>query len=223
MDLNAIDETTNRLDLSGLGKPALIGLAALVIMVAVFAGKNIIDTATANDFEIEHDQAAVVEDGDSAQSSVFVHISGAVATPGLVELEKGSRVADAVSAAGGFTDDAELESVNLARVIEDGEHIHVASTSETAAGESAQEREGVGSPSKSTSATSAASASSGLVNINNASQSELESLPGSGPSTAAKIIADRASNGSFTSVDELTRVSGIGEKKLASLVDLICV
>ena len=220
MELNIWEDIRDRLNLTALGKSAIIGIAALIVMVAVFAGKNIADTATASEFEVDRAQTSEAAASDDGERSIFVHISGSVKKPGLVELPKGSRVADAVNSAGGFSDDARTDSVNLARILEDGEQVYVSPDTDQAEG-TAGEPGGAGG---SNAAEAGAKApANGKVNLNTATEAELETLPGIGKSTAAKIVADRQSNGSFKSVDELTRVSGIGDKKLAAIADLVCV
>ena len=229
MDLNELENLKSKIDLSRVGKPALIGLAMILVMVAVTAGRYAIDTATATEIQLERTvqeepgesggASAGAESPDASQDprdsqTVFVHVSGAVRSSGLVELESGARVADAVEAAGGADDDACLDAVNLARKVEDGEHVHIPSV---------EEYEQVGEAPVKTGEAQAAEGSSGKVNINTASAAELEELPGIGPSTAGKIVADRESNGAFDSVEDLMRVSGIGEKKFASLEGLVCV
>ena len=227
MDLNTWEDIGSRLDLSRLGKPALIGLAAIVIMVAVIAGKNIVDAATAKDFEIVHEQdSSALHEVDAPQGTIFVHISGAVTNPGLVELDDGSRVADAVQAAGGFADDAVIDSVNLARQLEDGEQVYVAQVQSDDASGSPQESGNRGSALQTSSEGSTSARQDAVeskVNINTASESELQSLPGIGPSTAAKIVSERVQNGAFSSIEDLKRVSGIGDKKFESLSEMICV
>lgn len=122
---------------------------------------------------------------------MLVQVSGAVAQPGLVEVPPGSRVADAVDAAGGLTESADLAGVNLARPAADGEHVHVPTAGESQAGE-------------------------GPVSINTAPAAELEELPGVGPVLAARIVADREANGPFASLDDAQRVSGVGPALVAS-------
>ena len=227
MDLGIWEECRDRLSFSRLGKPALIGLAALLVMVAVFAGKNIIETATASEFKIDHGSAEQESVSAQEPATIFVHVSGAVKHPGLVELTSGSRVADAVNGAGGFEESAAVDSVNLARVLQDGEQIFVADTkaSDATNDEDGGAVEAVTAAQRGTDSQTAGAWENrgGKVNLNTASSTELESLPGIGPSTAAKIIADRTANGSFASPEELMRVSGIGEKKYAALADLVCV
>ena len=216
MDLSTWESIRSKLVLPASGKYIAIGLAAIIFLVAVVAGSNLFDIATASTFEVSHGEAlsqdAASEDGQ--QKSVFVHVSGSVNQPGLVELESGARVADAVKAAGGFSDSARIDSVNRARVLQDGEQVVVGGAGDEPI---ADDRGTAGKP-----AVPSADALS-LVNINTATAGELEQLPGIGPATAQKIISDRTANGSFASVEDLARVSGIGEKKLAGLIDLICV
>ena len=163
MDLDTLEKMHSKLSLADLGKPALIGIAVLVIMVAVLAGRNLIGTATATEFELSSDASSIeetVSDGESHKTeTLFVHVSGCVAKPGLYELEEGSRLASAIEAAGGFTEDAACDSVNLARRLEDGEMVAVSSVS---AGNGANEE------------ISEAKTTSSLVNINTASAEELE-------------------------------------------------
>lgn len=212
MDLDTLEKMHSKLSLADLGKPALIGIAVLVIMVAVLAGRNLIGTATATEFELSSDTSSIegaASDGEMQKAeTVYVHVSGCVAQPGLYELEEGSRLASAIEAAGGFTEDAACDSVNLARRLEDGEMVVVSPASAgSGAGEEIPE----------------AKTASSLVNINTASAEELEQLPGIGPSTAQKIVSDRMANGSFKSLDDLKRVAGIGDKKFEAISTLICV
>ena len=147
----------------------------------------------------------VVEFDDSAV--LAIHVAGEVISSGVHELPAGSRVIDAITAAEGPTSDAELDALNLAEFLADGDRIY---------GPSAQEVEG----------DSLLVLESGVgtsININRASASELEALPGVGPATADQIVRDRETNGPFASVDELTRVSGIGPATVEKLRDLASV
>ena len=215
MDLTTWESIRSKLVLPASGKCIVIGLAAIMIMVAVVAGSNIFDTATASTFEISHEDLAENSESSSSQpETVFVHVSGCVKEPGLVELAKGDRVADAIKAAGGFNEEARIDSVNLARVLQDGEQVIVAGIDERGQQDAANPQ---------VTQTPTAENGSPLVNINAATAAELQSLPGIGPTTAQKIVSDRDANGPFSSVEDLTRVSGIGDKKLAAISDLICV
>jgi competence protein ComEA len=152
----------------------------------------------------------------AATGEVVVHVAGRVRHPGVVELPAGSRVVDAIEAAGGARSGAHLGVLNLARLLVDGEQIAVgvrgaAAAPATLGGTTAAVVPG------------ASGAPTALVNLNTASQAELEELPGVGPVTATSIIEWRTENGGFSTVDELVEVSGIGEVTLAELRDLVTV
>lgn len=143
-----------------------------------------------------------------APGRVVVHVAGAVASPGVVTLPAGSRVADALEAAGGATADADTDQLNLARVLVDGEQVRVPRQ-----GEDSSTWEAPPGPAQ----EAGAGSTGGLVNINTASATELQSLPGIGEALAQRIVDYREANGPFTSIDELTEVSGIGQAKLEAL------
>lgn len=144
-----------------------------------------------------------VSDEIAVVGELYVHVLGRVAHPGLYMLDVDARVVDALAAAGGTLDDADLQAVNLARTLSDGEQLIV-----PVIGAAAQNGE---SP----------AAGDGLIDLNNADQSALESLPGIGPALAGRIIDWRETNGRFQSVEDLLAVSGIGEKVLSGLRDLV--
>lgn len=220
MDLGFLEGLRERLAGAGIGKPAVIGVVAVIVLVTVLATGRLSGAVTASEFAVtpagseqsETAGAAQVETEES--STVFVHVTGAVEQPGLCEVAAGSRVADAVQAAGGFSEQAVTDSVNLARVVQDGEQIHVASVEE--ATQAAQVP---------TAATEGAASApgAGLVNINRASEDELVSLPGIGESIAARIVSDRQANGPYQTIEDLKRVSGVGDKKFEAIRDLICI
>lgn len=160
-------------------------------------------------------------DGSSKKSSsaaeVYVDVDGAVASPGVYRLKEGARVSQAIDAAGGLTTEADVTGLNRASKVADGQKIYVPTVGEQQAAAVTSGADSGASP------TSGAGASSGLVNINTASAAELQTLSGIGPSMAQSIIDERTQNGAFASVDDLMRVSGIGEKKLSKIKDCICV
>jgi len=164
--------------------------------------------------------------GASAAGSgpVTVHVVGAVLHPGVYELPAAARVCDAVEAAGGMTGNAAQEAVNLARLVTDGEQIAVPTKDDyqkatagagTMMGSGASK--GVVSPGGASAENPGAPSAGTIVNINTADATALDALPGVGPSTAAKIVADREANGPFETPDDLGRVSGIGPKKLEQM------
>ena len=155
--------------------------------------------------------------GETTAGMVYVHVVGAVRAPGLYQLPRGARVAEALERAGGLLGSAAERAVNLAREVTDGEQIVVPSQDEFArSGASGAAPVGSPQPASGQDPTTGA-----LVDINSADANALDALPGVGPSTAAKIVADREANGPFSSPDDLGRVSGIGPKKLETLLPLI--
>ncbi len=145
-----------------------------------------------------------------------MHVTGAVATPSVVRLPPGSRVADAVQAAGGATSQASTEALNLARVLVDGEQVRVPTQEEAAN----QPQSGIPPP------AGAAGPPGGdrqKVNLNTADAAALEALPGIGPALAGRIISHRSEHGPFATVEDVTDVPGIGPAMLARLKDQVTV
>lgn len=138
--------------------------------------------------------------------SLVVHVAGDVRRPGLVVLPHGSRVGDAVEAAGGVRRGGSLGAANLARVLSDGERIEI--------GAQSPEQSGAGTAAE---AGAGGAPAAGPIDLNSATAEQLDALPGVGPVTAAKILAWRAEHGRFTVVDELAEVPGIGPKTLEEL------
>jgi competence protein ComEA len=135
---------------------------------------------------------------------VIVHVAGAVASPGLYRLGGAPRVADAVDAAGGAAPDADVDALNLAAPVADGQRIYVPRQGEAGADPSAGD-------------TGVAAGESQPLDLNSATSEQLDALPGIGPSTAEAIISYRREHGRFRSVDELLEVRGIGQAKLDEL------
>jgi competence protein ComEA len=138
-------------------------------------------------------------------SQLFVHVVGAVRRPGLYRLEEGSRVADALARAGGITRKAQLELVNLAAPLADGQQVVVPRR-----GSAALPAPSGGGP-----------AATGPVHLGTATLEQLDALPGVGPVTAQKILDYRQQHGSFGSVDELDAIAGIGPARLEQLRGLV--
>lgn len=143
--------------------------------------------------------AATTSPGD--HQTITVHVSGQVLAPGLVEITAGSRVADAVAAAGGTTRNADLSRINLAAPVDDGQQIVILDVHDRGA--------------------AGAGGDDGRVSINTAGPNDLERLPGVGPVLAARIAAHREENGPFVVVEDLLDVPGIGEAKLEALRDSV--
>ncbi|PBI99038.1 ComE operon protein 1 [Rhodococcus erythropolis] len=177
------------------------------------------------------EQSVTVDDGESAgpvptavvaeqpPEALVVSVVGLVRTPGLVNLHSGSRIADALAAAGGVLDGAETVGLNLAQKLADGDQI-VVGAADQSGGVSASSSATAGGTSP---AAAGESGGAGLVNLNTATEAELDGLPGVGPVTAASIISWRTSNGKFTDVEQLGEVDGIGPARLAKLRVLVSV
>ncbi|MGB9723617.1 MAG: ComEA family DNA-binding protein, partial [Chloroflexia bacterium] len=144
---------------------------------------------------------------------IVVYVSGAVRHPGVYALPAGARLADAVAAAGGADPQADLDQINLARRLQDEEHVHIPRRGETPRPEPTSPPAGV-TPS---------GASGGKVNINTAGLEELDRLPGIGPGYAQRIIEYRQAHGPFASIEEIQNVPGIGPATFARIRDLITV
>lgn len=196
-------------------KYAAIGVGISVVLIAViftvfrsqqaFSTSGELSEASAiatSSLESSGDSSGGSESSANLVGKVHVHVVGAVAKPGVYELDTSSRVIDAIEAAGGANEDADLQQVNMARLLSDGEQIRVLTAQEAAL-------------------TSQSGAASALLNLNSATAEQLEELPGVGPALAARILDWRESNGSFKNVEDLSSVSGIGDKLLASVRDLV--
>jgi competence protein ComEA len=181
---------------------AAYGVAALVVVVlgAWYLSRGGQDAGASGP------PAAIRVDGEDADGgAVVVHVAGAVREPGVYRMRAGARVDDAVGRAGGATSKADLSQVNLAAEVEDGRQVLVPERV------SASEASGGGA------AALAPRAPGVPLNLNTATIEQLDELDGIGPATAQQILDYREANGGFGSVDELNRVPGIGEKRLASL------
>lgn len=218
------DSVRAKAHLGGVRPPVLVGVTAAALVAALAAAAALAGACASDGFSVQKAESAAVADGAAgaeredaaAQAVIAVHVGGAVASPGVYELAEGARVQDAVAAAGGLAEGAASDALNLARTLADGEQVIVPSQADVEVAASAA-AEGTAA------AGTGTAAAGGKVNINAATAAELDALPGIGPSTAEKIIADREANGPFASTEDLKRVSGIGDKKYAQLADAICV
>lgn len=189
----------------------VIGMALVIVAVVAFCGGNLYQEwrAEGEGLTLVQEDATAGETAadsaapENASGEVVVHVAGAVSSPGVYTLPADSRVDDAVRAAGA-TADADLSQLNLAQKLADGQKITV-----PAAGEPPAPADNA--------APSDSSQSGALVNINTATQEELETLPSIGEVRAQAIIAYREEHGGFRTTDELMEVSGIGEKIFADI------
>ena len=173
---------------------AVAGVLIALSLFVVFSGKS------------EVVVAEPIAPTQMVAPALVIDVTGEVVSPGVYELPAGSRVIDAIRAAGGAKAKAALSELNLARVIKDGEQIYVDLIY------TAGSRARVGSK---------ASVPRGPININRATASDLDSLDGIGPVIAKRIIAFRTANGPFTAVEDLLKVSGIGDAKFAQFKEKI--
>jgi competence protein ComEA len=155
--------------------------------------------------------SASTEGGAESAGPVVVYAAGAVKTPGVYKLAAGARVTDAVLAAGGPAPDADLDRVNLAAKVTDGERVYIPRKGE--AGDAALGAAGV--------PDAAGTGAPAVLDLNTATAEQLDALPGVGPATAKAILDYRTQHRRFRSVDELLEVRGIGEAKLAQLKPLV--
>jgi competence protein ComEA len=167
--------------------------------------------------------APAPDTGAGTDGPVFVHVAGAVAAPGVVQLPAAARVVDAVAAAGGLRADADPDRVNLAAPLVDGSRVVVPAVGQEPPPESATvPPTGAGTGSAAgTDGTAAAAAPGTPLDLNTATAEQLDTLPGVGPATAGAIVDHRSTNGPFDSVDALLDVRGIGDAKLEALRDLV--
>lgn len=192
------------------GRPGLRALAVVAVLVVLGAGLLAWwSRPQPEPVEPRLEGTAAVTPTAAGPAVLVVAVTGLVHEPGLVELPPGSRVADAIEAAGGLLPEAEIDHLNLARKLTDGELIAV----------------GVDPPPGDPAGPSGggSTGSGGKVNLNLATSEELQALPGIGPAMAQRIIDFRTEHGPFTSVGQLRQVSGIGEVRFAELRDLVTV
>lgn len=171
-----------------------------------------------------------------SSEKIYVYITGEVNSPGVVLLDNGSRIVDAIEAAGGVTDKANITKVNLVYILQDGMKINIPNQNDLKNNEkfeyitmSSGDEKNDANINNSTSNTSSEESSSNkesafkisVVNINTATQTELETLPGIGPSLALKIINYRKENGKFSSIEDIKNVSGIGDAKFENIKNYI--
>lgn len=166
----------------------LAGLLLLLSLFVVFRGNS------------ESNAAPVITPITVVEPEIFVDVTGAVNNPGVYTLKGKSRVIDAIKAAGDSAPGADLSTINLARIVNDGEQIYVDSTVINSAG-----------------VRVAKSIHTGPININRATARQLDALDGIGPVIAQRIVDYRKTNGSFISIDDLQKVSGIGAAKFAQI------
>ena len=173
--------------------------ATITVIAVVGFGVYVFSSSFSNQPKVTLSKPSSSDTQDVKSPSIYIHVAGAVRKPGIYQLDSGSRVFDAVLLAGGFTNKANQTSVNMARILNDGEQLLVSSGSSNA--QVQQE--------------------SSLISLNQASSSQLEDLPGVGPALAGRMVDWRTANGGFKSKEDLLNVAGIGDKLFAAVKDLV--
>lgn len=191
--------------------------------------KDIYENSTNTEIQTDANEEVLDNNNISEEVSkekIAIHITGEVKKTGLLYLNKGARIADAIEEAGGATKDASLDQVNLAYVLEDGQKIYIPNKKEKIetgayiiknSGDNVLIEEG------NTSNAINTKGENEKVNINSANQTELETLPGIGPSLAQRIIEYRETNGDFKKIEDIQNVKGIGDSKYSNIKDNICI
>jgi competence protein ComEA len=176
---------------------ALISISLVAVALASYfsLASRAQPVHSAEPIQIERNQIS-----DTSTSLLFIHVAGKVHHPGVYPVVRGSRVIDAVKAAGGPLPSADLSEVNLARVVIDGEQIYLPAL-----------HEGMRSSDR--------VSSSGKININRAGTAQFDSLPGIGPVIASRIVQYRKTNGPFASLEDMKKVEGVGEKLFSRIKD----
>lgn len=206
-----------------LNKKQKIIVVVLIIIMCIVIGYYIISKTEKYDYSdiekisniIEEDQKV---DDNIIENKIVIHITGEVEEEGVIELEKGARISDAIEEAGGTTEEADLSNVNLAYSLSDGQKVKIPNINEKdeeiiVVEEKAGDNIIIeGNKSKEE-----------KININKAAQTEIETLPGIGPSTALKIITYRNEHGKFKNIEDIKNVSGIGDSKFENIKEYICV
>lgn len=163
-------------------------------------------------------------------TKIIIHVTGAVKNEGIVQIEEGGRIADAVDAANGFSEDADISQINLAYQLEDGQKIYIPSINDEKidGAEKVLQKEYVTDEAGDDviledEISNVKSKKNEKININTADQSELIEIPGVGEATAQKIIEYRETNGKFKNIEDIKNVNGIGNSKFENMKEKICV
>lgn len=206
-----------------LNKKQKIIVVVLIIIMCIVIGYYIISKTEKYDYSDIEKISNIIEedhevDDNIIENKIVIHITGEVEEEGVIELEKGARISDAIEEAGGTTEEADLSNVNLAYSLSDGQKVKIPNINEKdeeiiVVEEKAGDNIIIeGNKSKEE-----------KININKAAQTEIETLPGIGPSTALKIITYRNEHGKFKNIEDIKNVSGIGDSKFENIKEYICV
>ena len=206
-----------------INKKVIIVIIIVTIIIILFYEKSIknkdfIEINT--DLNIMQTEENIIE--DESKRKIIIYITGEIQKEGVYELKENSRVLDAIEIAGGLKENANIEDINLAQILEDESKIYIPNKNDENIKNDNQNN--IDNISKNTTETIKKDGTiikSEKININTASQTELETLPGIGPSTALKIVNYRKEKGKFKNIEDIKNVSGIGESKFSKIKDLI--
>ncbi len=209
-----------------LNKKEKVILILIIIIILLFIGYYIITKVSNSRYmNLETEESESIEEKEisseeeiAEEKYIIVHVTGSVKKQGIVKLEEGSRILDAIEKAGGITEKADLSKINLAYTVQDGQKIYVPNINDKEETVSITEDAGEGIIKEDNNSNK-----NGKININTASQTELETLNGIGPSIALKIINYRNENGNFKSIEDIKNVPGIGDAKFESIKENISV
>lgn len=171
---------------------------------------NVVEKETKEDETIEE------------KNKIVVYIAGAIKNEGIYELEENSRIANIIEKAGGLTNDANINNINLAYILQDGMKVYIPKNNDkNEMNDDTNTYVSKGNEESKIDKSTSVETKNSKININTATQTELETLPGIGPSTAANIINYRKENGKFNNIEDLKKVSGIGDSKYNKIKEMI--
>ncbi len=205
--------------MNNLTKKEILLILAIGILVIAVIGYYIYTLTQQNDYQELEDAVDNTQEAKEIredEEEIIIHIAGEVNTPGIVKIKEGARIADVIEKAGGLTQNANIKNVNLAYEVEDGQKI-------TIPGEEQQEEYITEDSGEGVIQENQTGGTNKKVNINNANQTELTTLPGIGENTAQKIIDYREQNGKFNTIEDIKNVSGIGDSKYENIKEYITI
>ncbi len=193
-----------------------------IIGIGIYCYTNAIENTSEEEIENVLEIAQDNTTKETEEKNIFVHIAGCVQKEGMLELSANCRIADAIEKAGGLTQEADLSDINLAYLLEDGMKIYIPNQNERQENNENAENtaKAENTPSMQIQDTNT---KQDVININTATQEELDTLPGIGPATATKIIEYRKEKGKFKQKEEIKEVSGIGEAKYEKIKEYISI
>lgn len=196
-------------------KKNFIVIAVVMVLLASFTMTGC--GRKSKEISLNQESTFVGEEATEQAGDIYVHVVGEVKSPGVVQVPNGTRLYNVIEKAGGMTDDAKKDYLNLAETVKDGQKIKVYSNSEY---KRLKKKESKETPKES---GSASSAQAGLININTATVSELTQLSGIGESKANAIVEYRTQNGNFKTIEDIKNVSGIGDATFNNIKTMITV